>query len=507
MIYRFDDFELNLNTYTLLHQGEPQHLEPLVFDLIRYFVSNPGEVLSRDALMEAIWKNRIVSDATLSGAVKDARKALGDSGDKQHYIRTIRGRGFQFTANVHQLGNKQAISNRRTQTTTPSLIILPFDVFGNPEDLAALSDAFVENLTTILTRIPLLQIVSRVSSFGLKGKAMSAVEIRRQFGADFMLEGSLQFLNQNIRTNIQLIDTATGFHLWAQQFEHANDDDVLFRLLDEVVAKLEPQLVRAIFNNLNDKDEELNSKQLMLQAMSVLAIRGWHKDSFDEAALMLHRVIELDPELALARAYLALILGLGFRVGLQDKSREIASQAEEQAEIALKLDNMDSIVVGLAGCALADIGQPDRAIPLLEKAIELNPNNGHAWAALGSAQTLLGLHKVAASNLRKGINVSPADNRRSVWCAVLAMTYLLSGKTDEGIAAAKEGCRYDDRNYFPHLALAAAHLSQGDRQQAARALAECYRVKPDLSAAEIAGLTGQRLQAALCQLNAKSRVD
>src|SRR5215471_4401155 len=100
MRYRFDQFEVDTDRYELRRQGAAQPVEPLVFDLIAFFARNPNRVVSRDQIVEAVWQGRAVSDATISSAVKSARRALGDSGDSQNVIRTVRGRGFEFQAQV-----------------------------------------------------------------------------------------------------------------------------------------------------------------------------------------------------------------------------------------------------------------------------------------------------------------------------------------------------------------------------------------------------------------------
>ena len=100
MLYRFDQFELDTKQFSLRTGGSHIHIEPLVFDLLCFFVENAGKVLSRDAIIERVWKGRFVSDAAVSSCVKAVRKALGDDGENQNFIRTVRGRGFQFTAPV-----------------------------------------------------------------------------------------------------------------------------------------------------------------------------------------------------------------------------------------------------------------------------------------------------------------------------------------------------------------------------------------------------------------------
>lgn len=112
MIYKFDNFEIDSDTYNLHMGGELQHVEPLVFDLLYFLVQNPDRIISRDEIIDFIWDGKIVSEATISSCIKSARKALGDSGEQQKYIKTIRGRGIQFTADIE--------NNEKKEKPTPS---------------------------------------------------------------------------------------------------------------------------------------------------------------------------------------------------------------------------------------------------------------------------------------------------------------------------------------------------------------------------------------------------
>ena len=125
MLYKFEDFELDTNRFELRQDGNVVHIEPLVFDLILFFAQNSQRVIGRDEIVDQVWNGRIVSETTISSCVKSARRALGDSGEEQRLIRTVRGRGsygllaacardaFQGKAGASSL---QAIPNRARLT-------------------------------------------------------------------------------------------------------------------------------------------------------------------------------------------------------------------------------------------------------------------------------------------------------------------------------------------------------------------------------------------------------
>mgnify|MGYP005644266773 FL=1 len=130
MIIQFDNFILDTDKFELRCDDEVLHVEPRVFDLILMLSQNPGRILTRDEIIEDIWSGRIVSDSTISTCVKSARKALGDSGETQKYIKTIRGRGIQFLASPTVAGEDTAKEtngkpSNRTNIKSSKLLTAP----------------------------------------------------------------------------------------------------------------------------------------------------------------------------------------------------------------------------------------------------------------------------------------------------------------------------------------------------------------------------------------------
>lgn len=499
MIYGFGDFRLDDAAFTLEGPEGLRAVEPLVFDLILCFARNPGKVLTRDALIEEVWKGRIVSDATLSSAVKSARRALDDDGDAQRMIRTVRGRGFQFAVEVersdqtsHQAGAPALEAARpeaaaRRAPWRPSLRVGPFRAIAVTPELGGLADAMAGNLTTILTRIPVLEVVADTAPAEASG---------------LQLRANLEAIGENVQANLQLLAADTGRVIWARMFESPRDDDAGRRLLRQILPWLEPQLMRALHQSAGDDRGDLGANQLTLKAAGVLYLKGWSRATFDEAAALLRRAIALDERLALAHAHLSLALGLGGRFGIL-REPGTKEAAEAHAQRALDLDDMDASVVGFAGCALADIGQPKRARPLLKRAIELDPNNPQGWAALGALQVTEGELEAGVENLSRGLEISPIDPRRSIWGAVLAMGHLLMGDAEKAAAVAEQAAEAHDRMHLPRVILAAARLATGDTASAEEALADARRTRPDLAEPELARIVGEKLASELASLPAR----
>ena len=507
-MFRFDDFELDTERFELRQNGQEVQVEPRVFEFLNLLIENHERVIDRDEIIEKLWGGRFVSEAAISTCVKNARRAVGDDGKSQTLIKTVHGKGFRFSGTLSE-SKKTTVQPVSNHSTLPSLIILPFQVFGDDPALQANADGLVETLTTILTRIPMLSIVSRVASFALKDQPILPDEIQQRFGAWYMLEGSLQTGANGIRANVQLIETATGHHIWARRIEQPNSPGLIDDLVAQLIPVLEPQLVRAMMKGLDRETGERSAQSLTLEAMGVLSLKGWTRSSFEESASLLNKALEQDPEFALAHAYLALVLGLGHRVGILEDRDTLIPHVTKTAAKAIALDRMDSTVLGMSGCALADIGEHDQAVHILNNALDINPDNAQARTALGTVQLLTGQFSEAAANIKTGIDASPMDPRRAVWGTALAMANLLTGKTEEAVTEINKACQADDQNHIPQVVRAAVEIWQNKKEDAEAALITALKLRQELSDREVKALVGKGFYASLesCLENARTAME
>ncbi|MEW8657565.1 MAG: winged helix-turn-helix domain-containing protein [Candidatus Thiodiazotropha endolucinida] len=511
MRFLFDEFELDTERFELSLNGHALNVEPKIFDLLALLVQHPEQLFTREQLIEQVWHGRLVSDTTISTCVKGARKALNDSGSAQTYIRTVRGRGFCFVGNVRRqdeqqtptaVSDKPAVHNRSREHNTPTLAVLPFKSLTDDADATTLASALGNDISAILTRLPLLRVQNRTQPSSDSVYSPAVRELYETLGIDFVVDARVQRTEDRFRIAIELTDARSGFQLWSEQFSipgplsTAIDDAMI-----TIIAKLEPQLNRSIYERVtSDKDSPPNARQLFLEANSLLALRGWHHDTFVTAAELLRRSHTLDPGFALASANLALVLGLGDRFGVIGDTHNTRSEAIDAVEQAITLDGTDSTVLGYTGCALADLGFLTRALPMLHNATEINTANAQAWAALGSAYLVEGDVEQAVRHLRHGIEISPLDSRLSIWGAFLALALLARNDQDEALQQGMLACRRDDRSYIPRVILATIHLARNEPGPASEMLQEALRIKPDLNNKQITALVGRRANAGLAHL-------
>jgi TolB-like protein len=264
MRYQFGDFELATERYELRRNGVVLHAEPLVFDLILFLLRSSGRVVSREEIVDGVWQGRLVSESTIDGCIKSARRILGDSGDNQSYIRTVRGRGFEFAATVTALDESSVNSLREqpqehagegtgTNESSPTgyplatsvspsgaaprpvLAVFPFaNQSAEADDYFA--DGLTEDIVTNLSRFRDLRVIAAGSTLQFKGRSINVPEFCRQMRAAYVVTGSVRRAAGRIRITVQLIDGVSCVQLWGDRYDRDVGD--IFDLQDELTRRI-----------------------------------------------------------------------------------------------------------------------------------------------------------------------------------------------------------------------------------------------------------------------------
>ena len=273
----------------------------------------------------------------------------------------------------------------------PSLAVLPFqNMSGDPEQ-EYFVDGIVEEITTAIARFPWLLVIARNTSFTYKGKAVDVKQVACELGVRNILEGSVRKAGTRVRITGQLIDAATGAHLWADRFDGSLDD--IFELQDEVASRvvgvIEPRMRLIETDRVSRKPtENLDAYDLYLRALAQIYKRT--EESVAESIRLADRALELDPAFAPAMARIA-----GARQFQLLQHWIPASGAEVQEGIhmarqALAAARDNPEVLYYAGIALTTLtGENETALAAIDRAIELNPNYGPAYAQRGLILTWL----------------------------------------------------------------------------------------------------------------------
>lgn len=263
----------------LRRKGELVSVEPQVFDLLEFLVRARDRVISRDDLLAVVWHGRNVSDATLSSCVNSARAAIGDNGKDQRLIRTLPRKGVRFIGVVREMPDAptepaveavlESVRPRMADPSGPSIAVLPFaNMSGDPKE-DYFSDGMAEDIITALSRVGGLFVIARNSSFTYKGVAVDVRRVGRELGVGYLLEGSVRRSGERLRISGQLIDAASGAHLWADRYDGDRDDvfELQDRITERVVAAIEPTLQFAeIERHKRNRPNKLDAYDLLLRA-------------------------------------------------------------------------------------------------------------------------------------------------------------------------------------------------------------------------------------------------
>jgi TolB-like protein/DNA-binding winged helix-turn-helix (wHTH) protein/Tfp pilus assembly protein PilF len=415
VIFRFDRFQADDRAFRLVADGVPVSLEPKAMRLLLYLIENRGRLVRKQELLAAVWGDASVTESSLTRSVGLLRKTLDDDSREPRFIETVPTAGYRFIAQVEIVPEFQPGAtavpalpsaapplpgsgpgqrrNLRLGLTAGactvlliaaawllvryvhsargihSLAVLPLDNLSGDPSQEYFADGMTDELITQLARIPNLRVVSRTSVMATKRSRRSLLDIARQLDVDAIVEGSIVRSGDRIRITAQLIDARTDRHLWAQSFEGPATD--VLSLQDNVAQNIATQ-ARLVLG-------PVSPQRPVNTAAHDACLRGryfFNKQDFAHSLESFQQAIALDPGYASAYAGYASALDAGATFG---------------------------------------IGTPEQLMPkalaAAQRAIELDPQNGEAYTALGSVQTIYEWDWPAAEqNLTRGISLNPNDS-------------------------------------------------------------------------------------------------
>ena len=481
MRYLFEEYVFDTDLRELRRGAEVIAVAPQVFDLLDYLIRNRECVVSKDDLIRAVWKGRIVSDAALTTRLNAVRSAIGDTGDKQHLIKTLPRKGFRFVARVREdqkptvepVGSTvQGGDTRPTQTSAPrlSIVVLPFANIGGDPEQEYFVDGVTESLTTDLSRMIGSFVIGRNTAFTYRGRHVDLKRIGQELGVRYILEGSVQRSGNRMRVNVQLIDSETGIHLWAERFDKPVAD--LFDMQDEVVARLANQLGTELVTAEARRAERAplpNSMDLYFQGMAC-ANRGLAPENLSQARGLFERALSLDCgniEALVGTAFVDTMRGTGMMTN--DRSVHLAAAESTLTKVLSMMPN-HAMAHCLFGVVQIFTNRAAHGIAECEQALELDRNLALAHGWIGLAKSFTGRPKETEAHVLEAFRLSPRDNKTYDWMTMLGVAKSYLGD-DEAATAWFRRSIETNRNAAPfvhfYLAAVLAHLGRLDDARAA----------------------------------------
>ena len=364
-----------------------------------------------------------------------------------------------------------------TALRKPSIAVLPFtNMSGDPEQ-EFFADGLTEDIITELSRFHELIVISRNSTFVYKTKAVNVREVAREFGVQYVIEGSVRKASNRVRITVQLIDAEADCHLWAERYDRQLED--IFAIQDEVtsaiVATLPGRVEAAAHERGKRQPTENMAAYECVLAAKVLHHRSTRADNA-EAVRLIDRAITLDPKYAHAHAWRACILGQGWVHGWCADRDATFNEVAEELHIALALDENDSDVHRILAAVNVARDDLDAAMHHQERAIALNPNNDLIVVQQGEILTWLGRPDEGIAWIQKAMRLNPHHPER-FW-SHLGRAYHVARRYADAVSAFKRIGR-PDHTHYAFLAAASAQL--GDEAAAQTYAREVLRREPAFS--------------------------
>jgi adenylate cyclase len=361
----------------------------------------------------------------------------------------------------------------------PSIAVFPFaNMSGDPEQ-EYFADGMVEEIITALSRIRWLFVIARNSSFAYKGQAVDVKQVGRELGVCYVLEGSVRKAAGRVRITVQLIDAATGTHLWADRFDGSLEE--VFDLQDKVAVSvagvIEPALQRAEMRRSAERPKtDLTAYDLYLRALAVFF--PITKERIIEALGLLDQAIAIDrhygPALSWAATCHLRLLNDGWAEDPETSRRKAADLARR----ALQEAENDPEFLAISAFVLAQVGEDIGAmLGLVDRALALNPSYARGWFLSGVLRVHAGQPDLAIEHVETSLRLSPRE-RMGTPLQVMGVAYFFKRRFDE--AAAKLLLSIQDNPGSPHSyrVLAACYAHMGRLDEARAIVAQLRAITP-----------------------------
>ncbi|WP_038933526.1 winged helix-turn-helix domain-containing protein [Bradyrhizobium japonicum] len=471
MRFLFEDYELDTDRRELQRATDVVVVAPQVFDLLEYLIRNRERVVSKDDLINAVWKGRIVSDAALTTRLNAARSAIGDTGERQHLIKTLPRKGFRFVGAVQEarrLANETVGTVERTGDTPPrlSIVVLPLTNLSGDREQDYFVDGVTESLTTDLSRIAGSFVIARNSAVSYKGRAVDVRQVGRELNVRYVLEGSVQRSGKRLRMNVQLIDAISGQHLWAERFEKSVVD--LFDMQDEIVSRLAntlgAQLVEAEARRA-ERTLHPDAIDLCFQGRAWL-MKGISLECVTQARGFFERSLEFDPgnvEAMIGMANVDTVVGGSFTTD-DGPTRLAAAEAMVNKVLSIRPNSASAHMA--RGWVQTFTNRAAQGIREFEHALALAPNLVHAHAALGFAKSYIGRATETEGHILEALRLSPRDVFAYQWACFAGVAKLLLGSDVEAVSWLRRSTEANRNFHLAHISLAAALALTGALDEA-----------------------------------------
>jgi TolB-like protein len=485
--YSFGEFSIDIGGRELRVGEDPVAIEPKAYDLIVYLIDNRDRAISKEELQNVLWSDVVVAESSLTRCVMKARRAVRDDSATQAVIRTVFGHGYQFVADVSDPETREdslsmpVVTARATNT--PSIAVLPFSNLSSVPDHEYLSDGMTDDLNILLSAVPGLSVVARTSSLSYKDRPSNIRQVGKDLGVRYIVEGSVRKIGDRFRVNVHLIEADSGVNLWADMVDRPLNEifDVQDSLTQGIAAALGNELYRAEFARARKADPQtLDAWGLIARAMAFY-YSGFRKEPLLTSIDLSRQAVARAPSYARASSQLAINLAMLVGNHWSDSPETHKEEALAVGRRAMELDADDVWVVYQWGAVNAYLGLPQRAIGILERALQLNPNLVPALAQMSRALIGAGRAAEALEHIDQAFRLSPRDMNSFTLYLYRARAHLQLDNLEAAAEAARKSLEINGSWNFSWFIYAVICMAQGEKSEATEALSTARELQTSIT--------------------------
>ena len=452
-------------------RGDIVPLRPRAWLLLRLLATRAGHLVSKEEIMDEVWPDCEVTEDSLVHAIGDVRRALGDD---RLALRTLPRRGYMLAISGNSIARPDLsiaatldgpdLGDPSTPSAMPrlSIVVLPFANLGGDPEQEYFADGVTDSLTTDLSRIGGAFVIGRNTAFTFKGKAVDVREVGRELNVRYVLEGSVQRGDNRFRLNVQLTDTQTRTHVWAERFDKPAAD--LLNMQDEIVSRLANTLNAELIKSEARRAERSlrpNAMDLYFQGRAFLN-KGVTPAFLARAKDFFVRALALDPdniEAAVAAAQVDVSVGSSFIT--DDGSVHFRTAENALNSVLLRAPNHPRARM-LLGAVQIRTGRAANGIADCHQALALDRNLADAHGFIGLGKYALERGEDVEGHIQDALRLSPRDTRSFLWFMFVGMAKLMS-KTDlEALDWLRRSIEANPNHALSHFHFAGALAMMGD---------------------------------------------
>ena len=380
-------------------------------------------------------------------------------------------------------GSPVAANTKPVSPSPLSVAVLPFANLSNDPDQEFFADAITDDLTTDLSRISGSFVIAPTTTFTYKGKAVGTQQIGHELGVRYILNGSVQRTGHHVQVDFQLIDAESGAQLWADRIESDRAD--LVKAQREITGRLARTLNLELAEAVHRRSERAGVVDLDAQD---LLMRGWalyYRPASaavrQEALRAFERALELDPQSIDGRIGIGTVLADDLVLSFSNSRVQDIARADHLLSEALERDLNRSMAHFAMGVLRRVQNKLSNSKIELETAIALDRNNARALQQLGLTLMWLGQPETAIPEIEKAIRLNPYDPNIASYYWALGSSNPVSGRIDDAANLLEKARAANPRLFFVHLWLAAPLALRDELYEAKSALSQSMKLRPEIS--------------------------